>query len=78
MADFTTRDEGKPVRIGGETVGTVVIGDDDTAHVEPSGDAPDDVLAKLDWGDRDDELYPLEEADIDAITDDEVLLREDL
>ncbi|WP_435180770.1 PRC-barrel domain containing protein [Halorussus sp. AFM4] len=77
MADFTQQDEGKPVRIGGETVGTVVIGDDDTAYVDPARDAPDDVLAKLDWGESDD-LYPLEQADIDAITDDEVLLREDL
>ncbi|NEU58372.1 PRC-barrel domain containing protein [Halorussus sp. MSC15.2] len=78
MADFTTQDEGKPVTLDGETVGTVVIGDDDTAYVDPSADAPDRVLAKLDWGDRDDRLYPLDETEIDAITDDEVLLRTDL
>lgn len=50
MADFTRQDEHKPVRIGDQTVGTVVIGDDDTAYVAPSENAPDRLLAKLDWG----------------------------
>jgi hypothetical protein len=78
MAQFSDSDEGKPVVMGEEKVGMVAAVEHGTAHVDPDPGLTDKIKAKLDWGDRDDDTYPLQEERVDAVTDDEVRLRSDL
>ena len=77
MATITDDDEGKPVvNVDGDTVGRIVEVDHGTAYVEPDPGLTDTVLSKLGWADADEEAYPLQEASIGRVTDDEVRLTE--
>ncbi|MFC7081640.1 PRC-barrel domain containing protein [Halorussus caseinilyticus] len=78
MAQFSESDEGKPVVMGDEKVGMVSEVEHGTAYVDPDPGITDKIKATLDWGDRGEDTYPLQENRVDAITDDEVRLRSDL
>lgn len=72
---ITSSDEGKPVVHGTETVGRVVDVEHGTAYVDPDPGIAETVMSKLGWADKDAETYPLQDASIAEITDDEVRLR---
>ncbi|NHN60945.1 MULTISPECIES: PRC-barrel domain containing protein [Halorussus] len=78
MAQFSEDDEGKDVVMGDDKVGTVQEVRGDTAYVNPDAGITDKIKASLDWGDDDEDTYPLEADQVDAVTDDEVRLRSDL
>lgn len=72
---ITEQDEGKRVvDTTGETVGVVAEVRDGTAYVDPDASLTDKLAAKLGWGDRDEDTYPVTTADIDTVTDDEIRL----
>ena len=77
MAATITDDEaGKAViDSDGNQVGVVSSVEHGTAYVDPDPGITDKLLAKLGWDDSDEEDYPLQEARIEAITDDEIRLR---
>ncbi|WP_132058025.1 PRC-barrel domain containing protein [Halorussus amylolyticus] len=74
MANFTERDEGKPVVMGDEKVGMISRVEHGTAHVKPDAGITDKIKSTLDWGDADEDTYPIEENHVETITDDEVRL----
>ena len=77
MATIDESDEGKTVvNAGGETIGTVVDVDNNTAHVEPDPGLTDELAAELGWGDADEETYQLDNDSVEAVTDDEIRLEE--
>lgn len=78
MAQFSDADEGKPVMMGDEKVGMITKVERGTAHVDPDAGITDKIKATLDWGDQDEDTYPLQEQAVDTITDDEVRLRSNL
>ncbi|WP_128476691.1 PRC-barrel domain containing protein [Halorussus pelagicus] len=78
MAQFSDSDEGKPVTMGDEKVGMIAEVEHGTAYVDPDAGITDRIKATLDWGDRDEDTYPLDESRVDAITDDEVRLRSEM
>ncbi|WP_336003418.1 PRC-barrel domain containing protein [Halorientalis halophila] len=74
--EITAEDEGKAVVRGNETVGRVVDVSQGTAYVDPNPDLTETIRSKLGWGDRNEaDGYPLQEASIESVTDDEVRLR---
>ena len=75
--DIGDDDEGKKV-IGpnGEEVGRIKTVEHGTAYVDPDPGLTDTVMSKLGWGDRDDDTYPLQEASVREVTDDEVHLQD--
>ncbi|WP_135824827.1 PRC-barrel domain containing protein [Halorussus ruber] len=75
MAQFSEDDEGKSVVVDGDEVGIVSEVEHGTAYVEPDPGITDKIKAKLDWGDRDEDTYPLQEQAVDTVTDDEIRLR---
>jgi len=71
--NITDSDEGKKVvDSGGEEIGRVVEVSGGQAHVEPDPDVSDAVMSKLGWGSRGEDSFPLDESDIDSVTDDEI------
>jgi hypothetical protein len=78
MAQFSDSDEGKPVVMGDEKVGMIQEVRGDKAHVNPDAGITDKIKASLDWGDSDEDTYPLDGSRVDAITDDEVRLRSEM
>ena len=78
MAQFSDSDEGKSVMMGDEKVGMITQVEHGTAYVDPDAGITDRIKASLDWGDRDEDTYPLEESRVDSITDDEVRLRSNM
>lgn len=73
---LTERDEGKHVvTTDGDEVGMVAEVRGGTAYVDPDPGMFDTIKAKLNWGDVDDETYPISTDDIAEVTDDEVRLR---
>ncbi|WP_121822634.1 PRC-barrel domain containing protein [Halostella salina] len=78
-SNITDDDEGKHVvNADGDKVGIVKDVRAGTAHVDPDPGMTDRIMSKLGWGDMDDDTYPLQEANVDAVTDDEVRLKRDL
>ncbi|WP_323190189.1 PRC-barrel domain containing protein [Halostella sp. PRR32] len=78
-SNITDDDEGKNVvNADGEKVGMVTEVRGGTAHVDPDPGVTDKIKSKLGWGDTNDDTYPLQEANVDAVTDDEIRLRRDL
>ena len=76
MVTFTDDDEGKKVvNQNGEDVGRVVDVRHGTAYVDPDPGMFDTVKSKLGWGDVDEDTYPLQDADVESVDDDRVLLR---
>ena len=77
--NITDDDEGKRVvNADGEQVGLVKQVSGGTAHIDPDPGLTDKIKSKLGWGDMDEDTYPLQEANIDAVTDGEVRLKRDL
>lgn len=73
---LTDEDEGKNVVTSdGLTLGMITEVQEGTPHVTSNPDAFEKVQAEFDWGDPDEESFPLETANIAEVTDDEVLLR---
>jgi hypothetical protein len=71
----TEDDVGKPVVDSrGETVGLVEEIRAGTAYVDPEPGLVDRIKAALDWGEADEDAYPLERDQIKRITDDEIEL----
>lgn len=78
-SNITDDDEGKRVvNADGDQVGLVKDVDAGTAHVDPDPSMTDKIKSKLGWGDMDEDTYPLQEANVDAVTDDEIRLKRDL
>lgn len=78
MTELTDEDEGKAVVRGNESIGRVVEVDHSTAYVDPDPGITDTIKSKLGWGDQEDEdTYPLQEAGIESITDDQIRLKEE-
>jgi hypothetical protein len=75
--EITEDDEGKTV-VGpdGEQVGRITTVEHGTAHVDPDPGITETVKSKLGWGETDEETYPLQEASVDSVTDDEIQLRD--
>ena len=74
---ITDDDIGKDVvDARGEKIGLVSSVEHGTAYVDPDPGITDEISAKLDWGGRDDEDYPLQEDMIAEVTDDEIRLRD--
>mgnify|MGYP006307994129 CR=1 FL=1 len=77
-SQFTDDDVGKDVvNTAGETVGIVADVEHGTAHVEPDPGITDTIKARLGWGDPAEDSYPLQEASVSQITDDEIHLSPD-
>ncbi len=75
MAQFSKDDEGKDVVMGDEKVGMIQEVEGSMAHVNPDAGVSDRIRASLDWGDGNQDTYPLQDEMVDTITDDEVRLR---
>jgi hypothetical protein len=66
-------DKGKTVvDASGEELGLVDDVNGDTLHVNPHPSLTEKIMAKLGWGDGDEERYPVDQGHIDEITDDHV------
>ena len=74
---ITSSEEGKAVVHGDETVGRVTKVEHGTAYIDPDPGLTETIMSKLGWGDRDEDTYPLQEASIAEITDDEIRLHRD-
>lgn len=70
-------DQGKTVvDASGEEVGIVADVAAGTLYVDPHPSLTDKIRAKLDWGDMDEDSYPLAPDEIDEITRDHVRIRD--
>lgn len=80
MSQFTESDVGKTVvNPVGEDVGIVEAVEDGVAYVDPHPDWTDRVEAGLGWNDDPGaNQAPLEDRQVENVTDDRVTLREDL
>ena len=71
-------DVGKPVVVStGDQIGMVSEVEGNVAYVDPHPGITEKIMAKLGWGGRDEEDFPLDADRIAAITDDEVRLTGD-
>lgn len=62
------------VNAAGEEVGMVARVEGDTLYVDPHPSLTDRIRAVLDWGDGDEDAYPVTADHVDAITDNAVRL----
>ena len=75
MARLSDSDEGKTVvSSAGDKIGIIKEVSRGAAHVDPDPGITDELKSKMGWADRDEDTYPLDESNIDAVTDDEVRL----
>ena len=75
MAQLSEDDQGKAVVMGDQKVGMIERVEGGRAFVDPDPGITDQVKATLDWGDMNEDSYPLPDESVDTITDDEVRLR---
>lgn len=74
-ANLTEDDVGKHVVTSeGNELGMVAEVRGGTPYVEPNPSVFEKVKAQFDWGESDEDAYPLETADVAEVTDDEVRL----
>jgi hypothetical protein len=80
QSQFTDDDIGKTVvDKHGSEIGIVSAVKHGTAYVDPDPGITTKIKATLGWDDVDEEEgYPLQEASVETVTDDEVRLRSDL
>lgn len=80
MPQFTEEDEGKTVvNPVGEKVGIIELVKNRTAYVDPHPSWSDRIKAHIGWEDTPDmSEQPLEDDFVEEITDDQVILRQDL
>lgn len=79
MAETTYTDEevGKyVVTADGDRVGTVTAVRHGTPYIDPDPDVFDRIKAAMGWEDVDDDTYPLQEEEVDEITNEEIRLRQ--
>ncbi|WP_306055495.1 PRC-barrel domain containing protein [Natronococcus wangiae] len=75
-ATFTGDDEGKRVvNANGDAVGIVSDVERGTAYVDPDPGITDTIKSRLGWGDADEETYPLNDDNVNAVTGDEIRLK---
>ena len=75
MSNITEDDEGKRVVTNtGENVGMIKSVRGGTAYVDPNPDMFDRMKSKLNWGDTDEDTYPIDENNVAEVTSDEVRL----
>jgi len=73
---LTEDDEGKRiVTASGDELGTIVEVQEGTPYVDPDPDVLEEVQVAFDWGEPEDDAYPLPTVDVAEVTDDEVHLR---
>lgn len=73
---LTEEDEGKRViASNGDEIGMIAEVREGTPYVETDPDVFEKVKAKFDWGEPEEDAYPLKTADVADVTDDEVHLR---
>jgi len=73
--NLTEDDEGKRVTTrDGDEIGMIAEVRGGTAYVDPDPGMLDRIKAELDWGDVDEDTYPIDTADVSEVTDDEVRL----
>lgn len=76
---LTESDVGKTVvNPVGEEVGIVETYENGTAYVDPSPGLVDEIKVELGWVDPDIDSYPLDPSDVEAVTEEEIRLRQDL
>lgn len=75
MTQITDSDEGKSVVRNETTVGIVTTVEHGTAYVEPDPGLTDRLMARLGWGDIDEDTFPLQEEDVADVTDEEIRLQ---
>jgi hypothetical protein len=81
MPLFTDDDIGKTViNPVGDEVGTIEVVEDGVAYVDLHPDLGDRIRNALGWEKEDPDIdeYPLDDEDVEEITDDRVILRQDL
>lgn len=76
--NLTDSDKGKNVvNSRGDNIGRVMEVRDGEAHIDPDPGLGDSLMAKLGWGDKDDEdTYRLDSSHIETVTDDEIRVRD--
>lgn len=74
MSMITESDEGKSVVREDTTVGIVAAVEHGTAYVEPDPGLTDKLMSQLGWKDIDEDTFPLQEDEIEDVTDDEIRL----
>ncbi|WP_265111311.1 hypothetical protein [Halosolutus halophilus] len=76
--ELSKDDQGKDVvDERGETVGIVAEVEGQTAYIDPQPGLTDRLKARLDWGGHGDDDYPIEAAQIEEVTGDEIVIRGD-
>lgn len=77
MVTLDSDDEGKRVvDSNGAEVGVVVEVDSGRAYVDPDPNVLEEIGSRFGISDADEETFPIEDSDVQAITDDEVRLNE--
>lgn len=77
MVTLDNGDEGKRVvDSNGVEVGVVVEVDAGRAYVEPDPNALEEIGSKFGLSGADEETFPIEDSDVQAVTDDEIRLTE--
>lgn len=72
----TESDEGKRVvSPDGDEIGMISGFRGGRAYVDPDPGITDALMSKLGWENVDDDDYPLEQSDVETVTDDEVRLK---
>lgn len=75
MVALSEEDEGKSVvASNGEKIGMIKEVRAGDAYVDPDPGLTDELMARLGWGDDDENTYKIAEGDIEDVTDDEVRL----
>lgn len=73
--NLTETDEGKDVvDENGDKIGIVSSVRGGTAYVDPDPGLTDSLKSRLGWGDVDQDDYPLNDSQIQTVTDDEIRL----
>lgn len=73
--NLTEEDEGKKVvDSSGDEIGIVSGVRGGTAYVDPDPDLTENIKSRLGWGDVDQDDYPLDDSQIETVTDDEIRL----
>ncbi|WP_123623572.1 PRC-barrel domain containing protein [Halorubrum sp. CSM-61] len=74
---YTDEEVGKHVvTADGDRVGTVTAVRHGTPYIDPDPDAFDRIKAAMGWEDVNDDAYPLQEGEVDEITNEEIRLRQ--
>lgn len=77
MVTLDTNDEGKTVvDTDGREIGVVVEVERGRAYVDPDPSVIDELGSRFGFSSADEETFPIEADDVDAVTDDEIRLSE--